>query len=58
MKLISLGEMGTGQVVRKEIQCAFKIIANMWTNRFTNRLTIIPLNNGEEQICGPQFLVM
>ena len=55
-ELISLGEMGTGQVVRKEIQCAFKIIANMWTNRLT--LTIIKLNNEEEQIWGPQFFIM
>ena len=35
MKLISLKDMGTGQVVRKEVQCAFNFV---WKTMFSSML--------------------
>ena len=41
MKLVSLEEMGTGQVVRKEIQCAFNFV---WKIMFSSMLLNIGLS--------------
>ena len=47
MNLFSLEEMGTGQVVRKEIQCAFNFVSKiMFSSTLLNIVLFLPNNKG------------
>ena len=57
MKLFSLKEMGTGQVVRKEIQCAFSLVWKiMFSSMLLNIVLFLP-NKSSISNCCPNALL-
>ena len=57
MKLFSLKEMGTGQEVRKEIQCAFNFIWKiMFSSTLLNIVLFLP-NKSSTSDCCPNALL-
>ena len=57
MKLFSLEEMGTGQVVRKEIQCAFNFVWNiMFSSTLLKIVLFLPNKSSTSSYCPNALL--
>ena len=57
MKLVSLEEMGTGQVVRKEIQCAFNFVWKiMFSFLLPNTVLFLPHKSSTSNYCPNALL--
>ena len=57
MKLFSLEEMGTGQVVRKEIQCAFNFVWKiMFSSTLLNIILFLPNKSSTSSYCPNALL--